>query len=117
MRREYYDTHKKGFSRGAVDGVSSSKEGEEEEGGEKRKKTRGTHIRLYPCVPLGTRRMRRPTAWASANFPFLLPGRIYNPAFSASFRMDGHRTNICSGLIRTKSNVLPPLTLALALAG
>lgn len=61
MRREYYDTHKKGFSRGAVDGVSSSKEGEEEEEEEKREKKRG---HSHPLIPL---RAFRNTAYEAAN--------------------------------------------------
>lgn len=60
MRREYYDTHKKRFSRGAVDGVSSSKEEEEEE--EEKREKKGGHS--HPLIPL---RAFRNTAYEAAN--------------------------------------------------
>lgn len=60
MRRGYYDTHKKGFSRGAVDGVSSSKEEEEEE--EEKREKKGGHS--HPLIPL---RAFRNTAYEAAN--------------------------------------------------
>lgn len=61
MRREYYDTHKKRFSRGAVDGVSSSKEGGGGGGGGEKGKKKG---HSHPLIPL---RAFRNTAYEAAN--------------------------------------------------